>query len=43
MDVFYIEFRKKSELTTDNPLVDGVAVLKNITGGPTSKFFESNK
>ena len=38
MDVFYIEFRKKDELTTDDPLVDGVAVLNNITGAPTSKF-----
>ena len=38
MDVFYIEFRKKDELTTNVPLVDGVAVLKNITGAPTSKF-----
>ena len=41
MDVFYIEFRKKDELTTDDSLVDGVAVLKNITGAPTSKFSSS--
>ena len=41
MDVFYIEFRKKDELTTNVPLVDDVAVLKNITGAPTSKFSAS--
>ena len=39
MDVFYIEFRKKDELTTDDPLVDGVANLKIITEAPRSKFF----
>ena len=43
MDVFYIEFRKKDELTTNDPLVDGVAVLKNITGAPTSKFSSSSR
>ena len=26
MDVFYIQFRKKDELTTNNPLVDGFSV-----------------
>ena len=41
MDVFYIEFRKKDELTTDDPLVDGVANLKIITEAPTSKFSSS--
>ena len=39
MDVFYIEFRKKDELTTNVPLVDDVAVLKVITEAPRSKFF----
>ena len=39
MDVFYIEFRKKDELTTNVPLIDDVAVLKVITEAPRSKFF----
>ena len=26
MDVFYIEFQKRGELTTDDPLVDGSSV-----------------
>ena len=41
MDVFYIEFRKKDESTINEPLVDGVAVLENITEVPTSKFSSS--
>ena len=39
MDVFYIEFRKKDELTTDDFLVDGVANIKIISEAPRSKFF----
>ena len=31
MDVFYIEFQKRGELTTDDPLVDGSSV-------PTAKL-----
>ena len=41
MDVFYIDFRKRDELTTDDSLVDDVAVRKNITEAPTSKFSSS--
>ena len=41
MDVFYIEFRKNDELTTNDPLVDGVTVLENMTEAPTSKFSSS--
>ena len=41
MDVFYIEFRKNDELTTNDPLVDSVTVLENMTEAPTSKFSSS--